>query len=117
MVSSRYRTWCQPVSWVDYADQRYERPARRLASLLSPENYRKTASDGDQGWTLQDKTIMVWEKADAFGRTSIKGEIPDFLYDDTESVGNTFVLYRQQTEDFLGQKIKAPGFRWLPWRS
>ena len=107
--------WCQPVSWADYADQRYERPARRLAALLAPENYRKTVSDGDQGWTLQAKTVVVWEKADAFGRTSIKGEIPDFLYDDTESVGNTFVLYRGQTEDFLGQKIKAPGFRWLPW--
>ena len=107
--------WCQPVSWGDYADQRYERPARRLAALLAPENYRKTVSDGDQGWTLQAKTVVVWEKADAFGRTSIKGEIPDFLYDDTESVGNTFVLYRGQTEDFLRQRIKAPGFRWLPW--
>ncbi len=109
--------WCRPVSWADYADRRYERPARRLAALLAPENYRKKAADDDQGWTLQDKTIVVWEKADAFGRTSIKGEIPDFLYDDTESVGNTFVLYRQQTEDFLGRKIKAPGFRWRPWRS
>ena len=46
--------WCQPVSWADYADQRYERPARRLAALLSPENYCKTAADGDQGWTVQD---------------------------------------------------------------
>ena len=57
----------------------------------------------------------MWEKADAFGRTSIKGEIPDFLYDDTSSVGDTFVLWRKQTEEFLGTRITAPG-SWLPWR-
>ncbi len=37
------------------------------------------------------------------------------LFDNAESVGNTFVLYRQQTEDFPGQKIKAPGFLLLLW--
>ena len=107
--------WCRPVSWAQYADSRYERPARRLAALLAPENYRKSVADGEQGWTLQADTVVVWERADAFGRTSIKGEIPDFLYDDTSSVGDTFVLWRKQTEEFLGTRIAAPGVRWL-WR-
>lgn len=106
--------WCRPVSWDEYADRRYERPARRLAALLARENYRKKVGEGEQGWTLQADTVVVWEKADAFGRTSIKGEIPDFLYDDTASVGDTFVLWRKQTEDFLGNRIRRPGFKW-PW--
>ena len=106
--------WCQPVSWNEYADRRYERPARRLAALLAPENYRRKVGDGEQGWTLQANSVVVWEKADAFGRTSIKGEIPDFLYDDTSSVGDTFVLWRKQTEEFLGTRIAPPGIRW-PW--
>ena len=107
--------WCRPASWGEYADRRYERPARRLAALLASENYRKAVAEGEQGWTLRGDTVVVWEKADAFGRTSIKGEIPDFLYDDTSSVGDTFVLWRKQTEEFLGTRITAPG-SWLPWR-
>ena len=114
-VGARLPEWCRPVSWNEYADRRYERSARRLAALLAPENYRKAVANGEQGWTLQADTVVVWEKADAFGRTSIKGEIPDFLYDDTSSVGNTFVLWRKQTEEFLNTKIAAPGHRW-PWR-
>ena len=41
--------WCQPVSWDQYAGRRYERPARRLAALLAPENYRNAVGDGEQG--------------------------------------------------------------------
>ena len=107
--------WCRPVSWGEYADRRYERAARRLDALLAPENFRKVAGDGEQGWSLQAGSLVVWEKADAFGRTSIRSEIPDFLYDDTSSVGDTFVLWHRQTEDFLQRRISAPGFRW-PWR-
>ena len=113
-IEGQLPDWCKPVSWNQYADRRYERPARRLAALFAPENYRKKVAEGDQGWTLQDDTVVVWDQADAFGRTSIKGEIPDFLYDDTSSVGDTFVLWREQTEEFLGRKIVRPGIRW-PW--
>ena len=67
--------------------------------------------EGEQGWTIQADTIVVWEKADAFGRTSIKGEIPDFLYDDTSSVGDTFVLWREQTEEFLGKRVSPAGLQ------
>ncbi|MCH8206052.1 MAG: phospholipase D family protein [Chloroflexi bacterium] len=114
-VAGELPQWCRPISWHEYADGRYERPARRLAALLAPENYRKAVSDGEQGWTLRGDNVVVWERADAFGRTSIKGEIPDFLYDDTASVGDTFVLWRKQTEEFLDRRIAAPGFRWR-WR-
>ena len=107
--------WCLPVSWNEYAGRRYERAARRLEALLAPENFRRVAGDGEQGWSLQAESLVVWEKADAFGRTSIKNEIPDFLYDDTSSVGDTFVLWHKQTEEVLDKRISAPGFRW-PWR-
>ena len=36
-VEGQLPEWCQPVSWNQYADRRYERPARRLAALLAPE--------------------------------------------------------------------------------
>lgn len=113
-VGGQLPGWCQPVTWSQYADRRYERPARRLAALLARENYRKKVAEGEQGWTLQADAVVVWEKADAFGRTSIKREIPDFLYDDTSSVGDTFVLWRKQTEEFLGRTIVRPGLKW-PW--
>ena len=106
--------WCRPVSWSDYANNRYERPARRLEAMLTPGNYAKSISARDQGWTIQGDKIFLWEKADLFGRTSIKGEIPDFLYDDTSSIGGTFVLWHNLTEDFLGKKITRPRFK-LPW--
>ena len=112
-VDGELPDWCRPVTWREYAGSRYVRAARRLAALLAPENYRDVV-DGEQGWTLRADTVVVWEKADAFGRTSIKGEIPDFLYDDTSSVGDTFVLWRKQTEEFLNKSISAPGFKW-PW--
>ena len=115
VVDGELPAWCRTASWEEYAGGRYERPARRLAALLAPENYRKAVGDGEQGWTLQADNVVVWERADAFGRTSMKGEIPDFLYDDTASVGDTFVLWRKQTEEFLNKKIAAPGVRW-PWR-
>ena len=101
--------WCRPVSWGEYADRRYERAARWLDALLAPENYRKVVGEGEQGWSLQGESLVVWEKADAFGRTPIRNEIPDFLYDDTSSVGDTFVLWHKQTEDFLHKRISAPG--------
>ncbi|MDA1349304.1 MAG: phospholipase D-like domain-containing protein [Chloroflexi bacterium] len=114
-VDGELPDWCRPVTWSEYAGSRYVRAARRLSALLAPENYRDVV-DGEQGWTLRADTVVVWEKADAFGRTSIKGEIPDFLYDDTSSVGDTFVLWRKQTEEFLNKPISAPGFKWWPWR-
>ncbi len=113
-VDGKLPDWCRPVSWDQYAGGRYERSARRLAALLAPENYRRVVGDGEQGWTLHADTVVVWERADAFGRTSLKSEIPDFLYDDTSSVGDTFVLWRKQTEDFLNRKVSPPGFKW-PW--
>jgi hypothetical protein len=64
---------------------------------------------------LQGDNMVVWERADAFGRTSLKSDIPDFLYDDTSSVGDTFVIWRKQTEEFLGTRIAPPGVRW-PWK-
>ena len=51
--------WCRPVSWAQYADRRYERPARRLAALLAPENYRQTVAVGEQGWMLQADNVVV----------------------------------------------------------
>ena len=62
--------------------------------------------------TLQADRVIVWGKSDLFGRTSLKGEIPDFLYDDTSSVGDTYVLWRKQTEEFLDKKITPPGIKW-----
>ena len=50
--------WCRPVSWEQYADRRYERPARRLAALLAPDNYRKTVAESEQVWTLQGDTVV-----------------------------------------------------------
>jgi hypothetical protein len=115
-ADSQLPDWCSPVSWGEYADSRYERSTRRLDALLAPEKYRKSVGDGENGWTLQADRVVVWGKADLFGRTSLKGEIPDFLYDDTLSVGDTFVLWREQTEEFLERKITPSGFKW-PWNN
>ena len=69
-----------------------------------------------QMWHGNSDTLVKQGKADLFGRTSLKGEIPDFLYDVTSSVGDTFVLYPKQTEDFLDRKMTPPGFKW-PWNN
>ena len=98
------------------AAEREQRSAAGMAQQLEQASLtaQVKVGEGEQGWTFRADTVVVWEKADAFGRTSIKGEIPDFLYDDTSSVGDTFVLWRKQTEDFLGNRIHRPGLKW-PW--
>ena len=50
--------WCRPVSWDEYAGRRYERPARRLAALLAPENYRNKVGEGEQGWTVRADAVV-----------------------------------------------------------
>ena len=48
--------WCQSAGLLGDSTLTSGTSARPDDSqaLLAPENYRKTVSDGDQGWTLQD---------------------------------------------------------------
>ena len=40
----------------------------------------------------------------------MRGEIPDWILDDTASVGGQIGLKRNEVEDFLGGKLR--GWRW-----
>ncbi len=42
----------------------------------------------------------------------IKGDIPDWILDDTASVSDQIALKRDQLEEFLGKRMRPPR-RWL----
>ena len=108
--------WCQTVSWLGYANQRYDRVKARLNDLLRPSAMVKNEGDASNGWMLDDDRVVVWEQRDAFGRRGFDWEdVPSTLIDEDASSGGRTVLYRASLEGFLGRNLK-PRRRWAVWR-
>ncbi len=61
--------WCREVTWLDYADKRYDRVRDRVLALLRPSVYAKREGGSPTGWTIDGNNVIVrWEQRDAFGR-------------------------------------------------
>ncbi len=60
--------WCRPVTWLDYAEKRYDRVRNQLRDLLRPAAFVRKDGDRDQGWTLEQDRVVIWEPQDVFGR-------------------------------------------------
>ena len=105
--------WCRGVTWLDYAEKRYDRVKARLVNLLRPAAYSKTEGLVANGWTLDGNSVIVWEPRDAFGRSGFSWEdVPSTLIDqDASSPGRT-VLNRAKLEEFTKTPVKPAG-SWL----
>ena len=104
--------WCRDVTWLDYAEKRYDRVKARLVNLLRPAAYVKSEGAIANGWTMDGDSIIVWETRDAFGRSGFSWEdVPSTLIDqDASSPGRT-VLNRAKLEEFTGQRLR-PAVSW-----
>ena len=107
-------SWCREVTWLDYANKRYDRVRDRVLALLRPSAYRKTEGEGPLGWTIDENSVIVWEQRDAFGRRAFGwDDLPSTLIDEAASGGDRTVLHKKSLEGFLNQPLrpKAPWWR------
>ncbi len=104
--------WLQPISWLGYADKRYDRVKAKLGDLLRPAAMLKNEGDSPNGWLLEGDRVFVVEQRDAFGRSGFNwDDVPSTLIDeDASGVGRT-VLHRIGLEKFLGRPL-VPRRRW-----
>ncbi|MBI2171550.1 MAG: phospholipase D family protein [Chloroflexi bacterium] len=108
--------WCKGVTWIDYAEKRYDRVKARLDNLLRPTAYAKGEGDIPNGWMIEGDKIIVWEQRDAFGRRGFDWEdVPSTLIDEEVSGGGRTVLRRSSVEKFLGRRFRTSRRWWKPW--
>ncbi len=99
--------WLQTMTWLGYAEKRYDRVKARLSNLLRPATYAKNEGDMPNGWTIEKNRIIVWEQRDAFGRRGFEWEdVPSTLIDEESSGGDRTVLQRTSLEQFLGRRLR-----------
>ena len=104
--------WSREVTWLDYAEKRYDRVRARVRSLLREATRAKREGDAPNGWTIEGNNVIVWEQRDAFGRGGFGwDDLPSTLIDEASSGGNRTVLHRDSLEKFLGQGLR-PRRRW-----
>ena len=105
--------WCRSITWLNYAEKRYDRVKARLLNLLRPTTYVKREGALTNGWTTEGNKVIVWESRDAFGRSDFSWEdVPSTLIDQDASGSGRTVLHRPTLETFLRQRLPTP--RW--WR-
>ena len=110
--------WCQAVTWLDYAEKRYDRVKARLANLLRVSAHAKSEGDMPNGWTIEGDKIIVWGQRDAFGRGDFDwDDVPSTLIDEEATGGNRTVLRRASLEEFLGRRLRPLRQWWKPWES
>ena len=109
--------WCQRVTWVGYAENRYDRVKARLLGVLRESAYANTEGEVSSGWTVDGNGVIVWEPRDAFGRRGFDWEdVPSTLIDEDASSGNRTVLNRNSLEAFLGRRLGPTRSWWRFWR-
>ena len=108
--------WCQELTWLSYAEKRYDRVKARLNDLLRESTRAKSEGGVPNGWMLDADRVIVWEQRDAFGRRGFDWEdVPSTLIDEDASSGGRTVLLRTALEDFLDRDLR-PTRRWRwPW--
>ncbi len=108
--------WCREISWLSYAEKRYDRVKARIFSLLRDSSRAKSEGEVPNGWMIDGDRVIVWEQRDAFGRRGFDWEdVPSTLIDEDASSGNRTVLYLAGLEAFLGQRLVTPRRWWMPW--
>lgn len=110
--------WCQPVTWLGYAEKRYDRVKARLDNLLRPSAHAMNEGDVPNGWKIEGNKIIVWEQRDAFGRRGFEWEdVPSTLIDEEASDAGRTVLHRTSLEKFIGRHLRPLRRWWAPWKS
>ena len=105
--------WCRRVTWLDYAEKRYDRVKARLVNLLRPAAFAKSEGSSANGWTMDGESVIVWESRDAFGRSGFSWEdVPSTLLDQDASGPGRTVLNRAKLEEFTKSPLRTSGAWW-----
>ncbi len=108
--------WLNSVTWLSYAEKRYDRVKARLKNLLRKSAYAKGEGEAPNGWTADGDRIIVWEPRDAFGRRGFDwDDVPSTLIDEDASSGGRTVLNRKSLEEFLGTRLSPERPWWKVW--
>ena len=108
--------WLNSVTWLSYAEKRYDRVKARLKNLLRKSAYAKGEGETPNGWTSDGDRIIVWEPRDAFGRRGFDwDDVPSTLIDEDASSGGRTVLNRKSLEEFLGTRLSPERPWWKVW--
>ena len=106
--------WCREVTWLDYADKRYDRVRARVLNLLRHAAYSKREGETPNGWTIEGNNIIVWEQRDAFGRRGFSwDDLPSTLIDEAASAGDRTVMHKASLEQFLGRRLRQKSPWWM----
>ena len=109
-------TWCEPVTWLEYAEKRYDRVKARLSGLLRESAYAASEGEAPSGWTIEGDRVIVWEPRDAFGRRDFEwADVSSSLIDEDASSGNRTVLNRDSLEKFLQRQLGPDRPWWRIW--
>ena len=105
--------WCVSVTWLDYAEKRYDRVKARLVNLLRPAAYARSEGIVANGWTMDGDAVIVWKPRDAFGRSGFSWEdVPSTLIDQDASGPGRTVLSRSKLEEFTNTRLRPTGPGW-----
>jgi len=116
-TNNKLPAWCQEVTWLGYAEKRYDRVKARLLSLLRESAYVRSEGEASAGWMVDNGRVIVWEPRDVFGRRGFDWEdVPSTLVDEDASSGNRTVLHRAHLERFLGTRLGPARSWWRFWR-
>ncbi len=108
--------WCQTMTWLSYAEKRYDRVKVRLKNLLRLSARANSEGDRSNGWMIDGDRVIVWEQRDAFGRRGFEWEdVPSTLIDEDAGGGGRTVLHRGSLEAFLGNRLRPARRWWKPW--
>ena len=105
--------WCRTLTWLDYADKRYDRVKARLINLLRSAAYTRVEGAAASGWTIDGPSVIVWEPRDAFGRSGFSwDDVPSTLIDQDASGPGRTVLNRGKLEEFTKTPLRPAGSWW-----
>lgn len=108
--------WCRSVTWLEYAEKRYDRVKARLDNLLRLSAQTRNEGSVPNGWKIDHDKVIVWEQRDVFGRRGFEWEdVPSTLIDEEASSGDRTVLNRPALEKFLGRNLRPLHRWWMPW--
>ena len=101
---SKLPNWCETMTLDEYQSRAFERPRLVLKNLLHRDKYTKDRRPTIGSWTISGDLVIVGVQPMA--SSQVKGDIPDWILDDTASVNDQIAMKRNELERFLDRPIK-----------
>ena len=96
--------WCSPMTLEEYQQRAWDRPRQVLDNLLSGDKYTKDRKPPEGAWSISGGMVIVGTGQP--GASRLRSEIPDWILDDTASVGGQIGLKQSEVEEFLGRRLR-----------